>query len=87
MRAFDVAVFDWVVMDIIHVVGHVALVPNQMFPKSPLPDACFAFVRYARRGRYMESVVFEPLLGKATLDHTPADGKSIVVFWHLPHRV
>lgn len=43
-----IAVFYRIVMDIIHMPGVVLLIPNEMFPITPLPDAPLAFVYPAR---------------------------------------
>ena len=33
--------FDRIVMDVIHVSGEIVLVPDQVFPETPLPDPPF----------------------------------------------
>ena len=42
MRAFDIAVFDRVVVDIIEVPNEADVVTDRLFPGPPLPDAVLA---------------------------------------------
>ncbi len=37
----DMLMFHWIPMDIIRMAIKIFLTPNQMLPKSPLPNACF----------------------------------------------
>ena len=46
MRPFDgtrhIAMFHWIEVNVIDMMAEVPLVPNQVFPKTALPDAAFA---------------------------------------------
>ena len=35
--------FDWIIVNVIHMHGVVGLVTNGMFPKAPLPYSLFGF--------------------------------------------
>jgi hypothetical protein len=40
----DQAVFHWIDVAILNMASIIRIVPDEVFPKSPLPDTTFAFV-------------------------------------------
>ena len=67
-HVFHMAVFAWVVMDVIDMAGKVFIVTNTMLPLTLLPDAAFSLALAA--GRYV--LARWQGSGKAALDQAPA---------------
>ena len=44
----DIAVFDWIEVDVIDMPLEVCIIADCVFPKSPLPDAFFPLHQFAR---------------------------------------
>jgi hypothetical protein len=38
LDVIDPAMFDWIIMDIINMPLEIDFIPDEMFPKTPLPD-------------------------------------------------
>ena len=53
--ALDQAVFHRVAMQVIQAAFQIVLVANEMFPKSALPDASFAFFAAGLTNRYLKA--------------------------------
>ena len=67
-------------MDVINVVSKIPLIPNQVLPITPLPDAPLSFPLQA--GGY--DSLFRHLLGKRYLDQTPALCEIIITLRQGP---
>ena len=70
----DVAVPDWIEMNIIHVCREVGIVADGMFPEPPLPDAALP-VPLAYHGA---ALLRRQAAGKDALDHAPSRREVIV---------
>ena len=80
-------VLEGIVMNIIHVIGHIVAVFDKVFPEPSLPDAAppFPFLGVGNFG-FLESG--GPIaLGEMSLNHAPARGKITVAVRHLPDTV
>ena len=74
------AVFDRVVMDVIHVSRKIFVVANGVFPEAPLPYAAFAFRGAARR----QPLWVRQGAGESGFDGVPARRKIRVAFRQCP---
>jgi hypothetical protein len=65
------AVFDGIVVDVVHVAGEILLVANEMLPEAPLPEIVFA-APVAGEG----NPITRQCAGEPGLDGAPAAGIS-----------
>lgn len=69
LRRFpDIAVLDWVEVDIIHVRGEILVVADRVFPEAPLPDAALL----AAQARLRAPLAGGQTSGEDRLDQPPA---------------
>ena len=75
LGARNIAVLDWVPMNVIEVVSQVSLVTNNVIPKTSLPET--------QRGRYV--VCFLVVEREVTLDAVYDSGEISLLIFH-PHE-
>lgn len=72
-----------VVVDVTHMPGKIVLVPDEVFPVSPLPEPSLTFASAALVGRI--EIRYAP--GKMALDEHPACGEIVIARRERPERV
>ena len=82
-NARDQAVFHWIDVTILNVAGIVRLIPDEVFPKSSLPDTALP----TRPTCAAHALLLRQRLCKARLDQPPAQGKIGVARRQRPNRM
>src|SRR5947209_6946912 len=74
---------DRVVVDVIHVMPVIRVIPYRMFPKTPLPDTPFPFVHAA----FATAFGLGQLTRKGRFDLPPTSGEIVVILGQGPDTV